>query len=74
MRTLPANLFKTWAEIDLGAIAGNIRAVRERCGAGVKILVGVKADAYGHGVFPVARTAIKAGAVDYLAKPADADG
>src|SRR5947209_16972580 len=39
----------TWADIDLDALASNFRAVRERVGAGVKVMGVVKADAYGHG-------------------------
>jgi len=39
----------TWADVDLDALASNFRAVRERVGAGVKVMGVVKADAYGHG-------------------------
>ena len=46
--------------VDLGAIASNVRALKEK--AGVPILAVVKADAYGHGLVPVARVAIDAGA------------
>ncbi|MDT7807177.1 MAG: Alr-MurF fusion protein [Acidobacteriota bacterium] len=45
----------TWAEIDLDALASNFRAVRERVGAGVKVMGVVKADAYGHGAAECAR-------------------
>ena len=48
------------AEIDLSAIAANIEVLGER--AGVPIMAVVKADAYGHGLIPVSRTAIEAGA------------
>lgn len=43
----------TRAEIDLDALAHNLRVVRERA-RGAKVLAVVKADAYGHGVGPVA--------------------
>ena len=43
----------TWAEIDLGAIVGNYRAMAER--VGVAVMGIVKADAYGHGAVPVAK-------------------
>jgi len=47
-------------EVDLSAIAANVE--RLRLHAGVPLLAVVKADAYGHGLIPVARTAIDAGA------------
>ena len=56
----------TWAEIDLGAIAHNLRALKTRVGQGVKTMAVVKANAYGHGALPVAKTALAAGA-DWLA-------
>ncbi len=49
------NYFKrTWAEIDLSAIAENYHTVRRQVGDGVKIMAVVKADAYGHSVEHVA--------------------
>ncbi len=45
----------TWAEIDLAALAYNLRQVRELVGAERKILAVVKAQAYGHGALPVSR-------------------
>ena len=47
-------------EVDLGAIAANVALLQER--SGVPVMAVVKADAYGHGLVPVARTAITAGA------------
>jgi len=49
-----ASLRPTRAEILLDAIGHNLRVVQEAA-AGRKILAVVKADAYGHGVVPVAR-------------------
>jgi alanine racemase len=49
---------RAWAEVDLGAIARNLRAVRERAGKGVQVCAVVKADAYGHGAPHVARRAL----------------
>ena len=43
----------SYVNIDLDAILGNLRAVRQRAGA--KVMAVVKADAYGHGAVPVAR-------------------
>ena len=51
-----------WIEIDLDAIAHNVRVTRARIGANRQIAAVVKADAYGHGAIPVARVALKNGA------------
>lgn len=52
----------TAAEISLESIGKNIRSIRNKLKAGVKILPIVKADAYGHGMIPVTETLIKSGA------------
>ncbi|MGB8645612.1 MAG: alanine racemase, partial [Anaerolineae bacterium] len=52
----------TWAEIDLNAIAHNVRALKAHVGASVEVIAVVKANAYGHGAVAVARTALAAGA------------
>lgn len=52
----------TWAEIDLDAIAYNVRQYRRHVGKRVKVMAVVKANAYGHGAVPVARAALEAGA------------
>jgi len=46
---------RTWAEIDLGAIEQNYRAMREKLPAGCRFLGVVKANAYGHGAVAVSR-------------------
>ncbi|HET9795903.1 MAG TPA: alanine racemase [Thermoanaerobaculia bacterium] len=51
---------RTAARIDLSAIAGNFRAIRERSGR--RVLAVVKANAYGHGAAAVARALEAAGA------------
>ncbi len=53
-------LHSTWAEVDLDAIRQNIRWFREHSQA--QVMAVVKANAYGHGIIPVARTALQAGA------------
>lgn len=50
----------TWVEVDLDAVAANVARLREW--AGSELMAVVKADAYGHGAVPVARTALEAGA------------
>ncbi len=52
----------TWVEIDLDAIAGNTRRVKEIIGPGVDLMAVLKADAYGHGAIKVARTTLNNGA------------
>lgn len=52
----------TWLEIDLSAIAGNTRRIKELVGPGVLVLASLKADGYGHGALKVARTALHNGA------------
>jgi alanine racemase len=52
----------TRAIIHLDAFRHNIRLVRSRIGAGRKICVPVKADGYGHGAVPLAKTAVEEGA------------
>jgi len=53
---------RAWAEIDLSALANNIRVVRGHLpNARVKILAVVKANAYGHGAVPVAVKALASG-------------
>jgi len=44
----------TWAEVDLKAVAHNFNQVKKAVPAGTKIMATVKADAYGHGLIPVA--------------------
>src|SRR5260221_524689 len=52
----------TGADIDLFAIANNTRQVQSLVGPMVRILVSLKADAYGHGALKVARTVLHNGA------------
>ncbi len=49
-----------WIEVDLDAIAANVRYFKTLCG--VAVLAVVKANAYGHGAPQVAQTALAAGA------------
>ena len=51
-----------WAEIDLAAIAHNIRQLRRITHSKAQLMVAVKANGYGHGAVPVAKTAIQNGA------------
>ena len=51
-----------WLELDLDALTGNLAVVRELAGPGVLVEPVVKADAYGHGMVPIARALVAAGA------------
>ncbi len=53
---------RVWAEIELNAIAHNLRYAQVRVGSSVAILAVVKSDAYGHGAVEVAREALDNGA------------
>ncbi len=52
----------TYAEINLAALAANVRALKRRVGPRVELIAVVKANAYGHGAVEVARTALAHGA------------
>jgi alanine racemase len=62
--TPPGPYRPTWAEVDLDALLHNLGRIRGRLGDRPLLAV-VKADAYGHGAVPVARTLEKAG-VEHL--------
>ena len=57
----PASHHPCWAEIDLAAIAHNVRLLADRA-APARLYAIVKANAYGHGAVPVASAALEAGA------------
>lgn len=46
---------RTYAEVDLEAIAHNIEEVRKKVGKDVMIAAVIKADGYGHGSIPIAK-------------------
>jgi len=52
----------TWAEINLDAIAANTHGLKQHIGEQTELMAVVKANAYGHGMLPVARVALKSGA------------
>ena len=55
----PASSFSV--EVDLDAIAANVSTLRARVGS-AQVMAVVKADAYGHGLVPAARAAVRGGA------------
>ena len=59
-------LKRTWANVDLDALAHNYRAIRSHIPADCKFLGVMKGDAYGHGAVPVSHALVELGA-NYLA-------
>ena len=59
--TMEYRLNRAWAEIDLDAIAHNVREIKKLTGNNVEMMGVVKADAYGHGVLEVVRTLLDNG-------------
>jgi alanine racemase len=53
---------RAWVEIDLSALAHNVRQVKRLLSPQTALMAVVKADAYGHGAVTVARTALQNGA------------
>ena len=51
-----------WAEVNLDALAANVRVLRSHVGPRVRLVAVVKANAYGHGAVPVASAVLAAGA------------
>ncbi|MDD2866257.1 MAG: alanine racemase [Candidatus Omnitrophota bacterium] len=56
---------QTWVEIDLSAVGRNYRTLKKVLPEGTKMMVAVKANAYGHGIVEVSRKLVACGA-DYL--------
>lgn len=52
----------TWAEVDLDSIKSNVLSFKKHLTPGVDLIAVVKANAYGHGDYLVADTALQAGA------------
>ena len=51
-----------YLEIDLDALAFNVRSIKKKLGKSVNMLAVVKADGYGHGAYPVSRVVLENGA------------
>lgn len=58
---VPQSYYRCWVEVDLEALRDNVAAIRRRIGPGTRLIAVVKADAYGHGLQPVAGELMKAG-------------
>lgn len=57
----PMRRERAWVEIDLGALAHNVRQLKQLAPT-TELMAVVKADAYGHGAVTVARTVLEQGA------------
>lgn len=53
---------RTWAEVDLDAIAQNMKEIRRITDPHAKVMAVVKADAYGHGFLEITKTLLENGA------------
>ena len=53
---------RSWAEVDLDAIAHNLREIKGKLARNTQVMSVVKADAYGHGVFETVQTLLENGA------------
>ena len=60
-----SDALRTWAEVDLTAIEHNFMAARNHLPSDMKLLVTVKANAYGHGAVRIAK--LLEGKADYFA-------
>ena len=59
------NSYRSWVEIDQSALINNIRQFKRIIGPKVKLMLPVKANAYGHGLLEVANVSSKHG-VDWF--------
>lgn len=53
--------YRVWADVDLDALGHNLAVIRRRAGAGVRVMLVVKADAYGHGAVAISHHAVRRG-------------
>src|SRR5436189_3718466 len=52
---------RCWAEVDLDALRENLAWIRHRAEPRIKVITVVKADAYGHGLKPIAGLLMQSG-------------
>ena len=57
--------YRSWVEVDLDNFISNLREIKRLIGPQVDFMQTVKADAYGHGLIPVAKKLISSN-VDFL--------
>ncbi|MDF2819719.1 MAG: Alanine racemase [Clostridiales bacterium] len=54
--------YRVFAEINLSAIANNVAQIRKNIASNVEVMAIIKADGYGHGAVPIAKTLVENGA------------
>ena len=59
--TSALDAYRAWAEIDLDALTHNLAEIRSRIEPHVRVMLVVKADAYGHGAVAIAHHALRCG-------------
>lgn len=64
-RGAPGRRFDAWIGVNVANLTANLALVRDRAG-GLPVMAVVKADAYGHGVVPVAQTLAAAGVAAFM--------
>lgn len=64
LEAAPALRAPVWIDVDLDAIAHNVRAFRRLLAPDCRLIAVVKANAYGHGMVRVARQALRHGAAE----------
>jgi len=63
--------YSAWVEVDLAALAHNMRQVVALVGAECRVMAVVKAEGYGHGAVEAARTFLEAGATSVAVSTVD---
>ena len=64
-RGAPGRRFDAWVGVNVANLSSNLALVRERAN-GRPVMAVVKADAYGHGLVPIAQTLADAGADAFM--------
>ena len=62
---------RAWIELDPGALAHNVEVLRRRLPSGCRLMPVLKANAYGHGALPIARTLNRLGLADFCVATAE---
>lgn len=57
----PVSTRRVWSEIDLDALEHNLGLIRSKAGSGTRVMLVVKADAYGHGAVAISHHAMRCG-------------
>ncbi len=61
MKIIEKSIPDSWVEINLANLGQNVQSIMKKMTPATKILAVVKADAYGHGLIPIARELVRLG-------------